>query len=63
MPVTICRNARDNHWNSQKLSMEKNTVGNEPYIEKATVSGSFLCWKNLRYSAEAADFLEKPKWI
>lgn len=42
MPVTICRNARDNHWNSQKLSMEKNTVGNEPYIEKATVSGSFF---------------------
>lgn len=22
--------------------MEKNTVGNEPYIEKATVSGSFF---------------------
>mgnify|MGYP000547938619 CR=1 FL=1 len=42
MPVTICRNARDNHWKSQKLSMEKNTVGNEPYIEKATVLGSFF---------------------
>ena len=42
MPVTICRNARDNHWSSQKLSMEKNTIGNEPYIKKATVLGSFF---------------------
>ena len=37
MPVTICRNARDNHWSSQKLSMEKNTIGNEPYIEKGII--------------------------
>ena len=43
MPITICRNARDNHWSSQKLSMEKSTIGNEPYIEKATVLGSFFC--------------------
>lgn len=51
MPVTICRNARDNHWSSQKLSMEKSTIGNEPYIEKATVSGSFfVLWKKTAIS-------------
>jgi len=33
---------RDNHWNSQKLSTEKSTVGNEPYIKKATVLGGFF---------------------
>lgn len=30
--ITIRRNARDNHRNSQKLSIEKSTVCNEPYI-------------------------------
>ena len=27
----------DNHWNSQKLSTEKSTVGNDPYIKRVTV--------------------------
>ncbi len=38
----IVHGITDNHWKSQKLSIEKNTVGNEPYIKKATVSGSFF---------------------
>lgn len=42
MPTTFCVCTRDNRWISQKLSMEKNTIGNEPYIEKATVLGSFF---------------------
>ena len=42
MPTTFCACTRDNRWISQKLSMEKNTIGNEPYIEKATVLGSFF---------------------
>ena len=42
MPTTFCVRTRDNRWISQKLSMEKNTIGNEPYIEKATVLGSFF---------------------
>lgn len=46
MSVTIYSNVRDNHWSGQKPSMEKNTVGNEPYIKKATVSGGFfVLWK------------------
>ena len=40
--TTFCACTRDNRWISQKLSMEKNTIGNEPYIEKATVLGSFF---------------------
>ena len=42
MPTTFCVCTRDNRWISQKLSMEKNTIGNEPYIKKATVLGSFF---------------------
>lgn len=42
MPATFCVYARDNRWISQKLSMEKNTIGNEPYIKKATMLGSFF---------------------
>ena len=42
MPTTFCACTRDNRWISQKLSMEKNTIGNEPYIKKATVLGSFF---------------------
>lgn len=42
MPTTFCVRTRDNRWISQKLSMEKNTIGNEPYIKKATVLGGFF---------------------
>ena len=42
MPTTFCACTRDNRWISQKLSMEKNTIGNEPYIKKATLLGSFF---------------------
>lgn len=42
MPTTFCVCARDNRWVSQKLSMEKNTIGNEPYTIKATVLGGFF---------------------
>ena len=42
MPTTFCVSTRDNRWISQKLSVEKNTIGNEPYIKKATVLGSFF---------------------
>ena len=42
MPTTFCARTRDNRWISQKLSTEKSTIGNEPYIEKATVLGSFF---------------------
>ena len=42
MPTTFCVRTRDNRWISQKLSTEKSTIGNEPYIEKATVLGSFF---------------------
>ena len=42
MPTTFCVRTRDNRWISQKLSMEKNTIGNEPYIKKVTVSGNFF---------------------
>lgn len=42
MPTTFCACTRDNRWISQKLSMEKSTIGNEPYIEKATVLGGFF---------------------
>ena len=38
----FCVYARDNRWISQKLSMEKSTISNEPYIKKATVLGSFF---------------------
>jgi len=36
----------DNHWSGQKPSMEKNTIGNEPYIKKATVLGGFFVFKH-----------------
>lgn len=42
MPTTFCVRTRDNRWISQKLSTEKSTIGNEPYIKKATVLGSFF---------------------
>lgn len=42
MPTTFCVRTRDNRWISQKLSTEKSTIGNELYIEKATVLGSFF---------------------
>ena len=42
MPTTFCACTRYNRWIRQKLSMEKNTIGNEPYIKKATVLGSFF---------------------
>ena len=32
MPTTFCVRTRDNRWISQKLSTEKSTIGNEPYI-------------------------------
>ena len=47
MPTTFCARTRDNCWISQKLSMEKNTIGNEPYIKKATVSGSFFVLREI----------------
>lgn len=45
MPVTIYSNVRDNHWSGQKPSMEKNTVGNEPYIKKLPCQVAFLCYE------------------
>lgn len=45
MSTTFCVRARDNRWISQKLSMEKNTIGNEPYIKEATVLGGFFVLK------------------
>lgn len=35
--LRFCICTGDNHWDSQKLCMEKNTVGNEPYIKEVTV--------------------------
>lgn len=32
MQTTFCVYARNNRWISQKLSVEKSTIGNEPYI-------------------------------
>lgn len=40
--MRFCVLTEDNHWNSQKLSMEKNTVGSEPYIKEVTVTGGFF---------------------
>ena len=53
MPTTFCARTRDNRWISQKLSTEKSTIGNEPYIEKATVLGSFFV---LRETYEGVNF-------
>lgn len=50
MPATFCVRTRDNRWISQKLSMEKSTIGNEPYIEKATVLGSFFVLREILVS-------------
>ncbi len=38
---------RDNHWRSQKLSMEKSAVGNEPYIKETTEQVVSLCWRDI----------------
>ena len=46
MPTTFCV-CTDNRWVSQKLSMEKNTIGNEPYIKKATVLGGFFVLRKI----------------
>lgn len=40
MPITLLRSiVVDNHWYSQKSSVWKSTVGNEPYIEGAALLG------------------------
>lgn len=42
IPTTFCDCTRDNRWFSQKLSMEKSTIGNEPLcMLKVTVFDSF----------------------
>lgn len=38
----FCVCTGDDHWISQKLSMEKSTVGNESYNREVTVSGGFF---------------------
>ncbi len=47
MPTTFCVHTRDNRWISKKIIMEKNTIGNEPYIEKATMLGSFFVLREI----------------
>ena len=40
--VPLC--VADNHWEGQKLSTEKSTIGNEPCIKEVTVLGGFFVY-------------------
>lgn len=42
--TTFCDRTRDNRWISQKLSMEKNTIGNEPLCYKLLYSTDSVCF-------------------
>ena len=59
MPATFCVRTRDNRWISQKLSIEKNTIGNEPYIKKATVLGGFFVLMDIMLNNSVERVFEK----
>ena len=63
MPTTFCVRTRDNRWISQKLSMEKNTIGNEPYIKKATVIGSFFVLIDITLKNSVNKYIHWSIWF
>ncbi len=63
MPTTFCVRTRDNRWISQKLSMEKNTIGNEPYIKKATVIGSFFVLIDITLKNSVNKYIHWSIWV
>lgn len=63
MPTTFCVRTRDNRWISQKLSMEKNTIGNEPYIKKATVIGSFFVLIDITLKNSLNKYIHWSIWV
>ena len=63
MPTTFCVRTRDNRWISQKLSMEKNTIGNEPYIKKATVIGSFFVLIDITLKNSVNKYIHWGIWV
>lgn len=63
MPTTFCVRTRDNRWIGQKLSMEKNTIGNEPYIKKATVIGSFFVLIDITLKNSVNKYIHWSIWV
>ena len=63
MPTTFCVRTRDNRWISQKLSMEKNTIGNEHYIKKATVIGSFFVLIDITLKNSVNKYIHWSIWV
>ena len=58
MPTTFYVRTRDNRWISQKLSTEKSTIGNEPYIvrDKPLTEQSITYLGSIQGERDALEF-------